>query len=113
MSLRWRTAISRLLELKKRECDGCQILNSVSHVYIKLLSLMTKLEEFIEDCKDEVIRKGVLEFYFGIRNFIYIHDRLDENYLIYSELSEEGKFYLHLFCVNPAGCLQEYMGKRK
>ena len=52
---------------------------------------MTKLEEFIEDCKDEVIRKGVLEFYFGIRNFIYIHDRLDENYLIYSELSEEGK----------------------
>ena len=92
----------QLLELK-RECDGCQILNSVSHVYIKLLSLMTKLEEFIEDCKDEVIRKGVLEFYFGIRNFIYIHDRLDENYLIYSELSEEGKFYLHLFCVNPAG----------
>ena len=100
----------QLLELK-RECDGCQILNSVSHVYIKLLSLMTKLEEFIEDCKDEVIRKGALEFYFGIRNFIYIHDRLDENYLIYSELSEEGKFYLHLFCVNPAGCLQEYMGK--
>ena len=93
----------QLLELK-RECDGCQILNSVSHVYIKLLSLMTKLEEFIEDCKDEVIRKGVLEFYFGIRNFIYIHDRLDENYLIYSELSEEGKFYLHLFCVNPDAC---------
>lgn len=100
----------QLLELK-RECDGCQILNSVSHVYIKLLSLMTKLEEFIEDCKDEVIRKEVLEFYFSIRNFIYIHDRQDENYLIYSELSEEGKFYLHLFCVNPAGCLQEYMGK--
>lgn len=100
----------QLLELK-RECDGCQILNSVSHVYIKLLSLMTKLEEFIEDCRDEVIRKEVLEFYFGIRNFIYIHDRQDENYLIYSELSEEGKFYLHLFCVNPAGCLQEYMGK--
>ena len=100
----------QLLELK-RECDGCQILNSVSHVYIKLLSLMTKLEEFIEDCRDEVIRKEVLEFYFGIRNFIYIHDRQDENYMIYSELSEEGKFYLHLFCVNPAGCLQEYMGK--
>ena len=107
---RWKNCNKQLLELK-RECDGCQILNSVSHVYIKLLSLMTKLEEFIEDCKDEVIRKGGLEFYFGIRSFIYIHDRLDENYLIYSELSEEGKFYLHLFCVNPAGCLQEYMEK--
>ena len=36
----------------------------------------TKLEEFIEDCKDEVIRKGVLEFYFGIRNFIYTAQKL-------------------------------------
>ena len=73
---------------------------------------MTKLEEFIEDCKDEVIRKrGAGVFTLVSVNFIYIHDRQDENYLIYSELSEEGKFYLHLFCVNPAGCLQEYMGK--
>ena len=42
---------------------------------------------------------------------VRFYEKLDENYLIYSELSEEGKFYLHLFCVNPAGCLQEYMGK--
>ena len=66
----------QLLELK-RECDGCQILNSVSHVYIKLLSLMTKLEEFIEDCKDEAIRKEVLEFYLvSVISYIFMIGRM-------------------------------------
>lgn len=72
---------------------------------------MTELEEYLEECKDEAVRKEVLEFYFQIRNFLYIHERLDENYLIYSELDEAGNFYIHLFCVNPAACLQEYMDK--
>lgn len=100
----------QLLALK-RECDGCQILNSVSHIYVKLLSLMTELEDYLEDCKDEEVKKEVLDFYFNISHFLYIHERLDENYLIYSELNEMGNFYIHLFCVNPAACLQEYMGK--
>ncbi len=74
---------------------------------------MTKLEEFIEDCKDEVIRKEVLEFYFGIRNFIYIHDRLDENYLIYSELSEEGKVLPASVLCQSGGMSAGIYGKRK
>ena len=102
---------NKILLALKRECDGCQILNSVSHIYVKLLTLMTELEDYLEDCKDETVRKEVLEFYFTIRNFLYIHERLDRNYLIYSELNEAGDFYIHLFCVNPAACLQEYMGK--
>ena len=102
---------NRQLLALKRECDGCQILNSISHIYVKLLSLMTELEDYLEDCKDEKIKKEVLDFYFNISHFLYIHERLDENYLIYSELNEAGNFYVHLFCVNPATCLQEYMGK--
>ena len=102
---------NKILLALKRECDGCQILNSVSHIYVKLLTLMKELEDYLEDCKDETVRKEVLEFYFTIRNFLYIHERLDGNYLIYSELNEAGNFYIHLFCVNPAACLQEYMGK--
>lgn len=72
---------------------------------------MTELEDYLEDCKDEEVKKEVLDFYFNISHFLYIHERLDENYLIYSELNEMGNFYIHLFCVNPAACLQEYMGK--
>lgn len=100
----------QLLALK-RECDGCQVHNSVSHVYLKLLSLMTEMERYLEECRNEEIRKEVLDLYFQVRMFVYVYERLDENYLIYSELEEDGRFKLRLFCVNPANCLQEYLDK--
>ena len=95
----------------KRECEGYQVLNSVSHVYLKLMSLMTETERFLEECTEEDIRKEVLNLYFSVRMFINIHDRLDENYMIYSELEDAGKFRLCLFCVNPANCLKEFLDK--
>ena len=53
----------------KRECEGCQVLNSVSHVYLKLMSLMTEMERFLEECREEEIRKEVLELYV-LRSFL-------------------------------------------
>ena len=90
----------QLLTLK-RECEDYQVLNSVSHIYLKLLNLMGELERFLEDCKKEDLRKEVLDFYFDVRRFVATHDRLDENYMIYSELLNNGHFEIHLFCVNP------------
>ena len=100
----------QLLALK-RECEDFQVLNSVSHIYLKLLNLMGELERFLEDCKKEDLRKEVLDFYFDVRRFVATHDRLDENYMIYSELLQNGHFEVHLFCVNPAGNLQEFLDK--
>ncbi len=95
----------------KKECEGCRVLNSVSHVYLKLLNLMAELERFLEECKKEDVRKEALEFYFNVRMFINIHERLDENYMIYSELEQNGNFMLRLFCVNPAKNLDEFLEK--
>ena len=100
----------QLLALK-RECDGLQVLDSVSHIYLKLMALMTEMERYLEECKEEEIRQEVLNLYFSVRTFLNIHDRLDENYLIYSELEDSGRFKLRLFCVNPANCLQEFLDK--
>ena len=100
----------QLLALK-RECDGLQVLDSVSHIYLKLMALMTEMERYLEDCKEEEIRQEVLNLYFSVRTFLNIHDQLDENYLIYSELEDSGRFKLRLFCVNPANCLQEFLDK--
>ena len=102
---------NRGLLAMKRECEEYKVLNSVSHIYLKLLNLMTELERFLEECEKEDIREEVLEFYFHIRSFMDIHERLDENYVIYSELDGEGKFRVHLFCVNPAGNLGEFLQK--
>lgn len=100
----------QLLALK-RECEGYQVLNSVSHIYLKLMNLMAELEQFLEECKKEEMRKEVLEFYFSVRMFLNIYDRLDENYIIYSELMSSGHFKLRLYCVNPANNLEEFLEK--
>ena len=81
---------NRGLLAMKRECEEYKVLNSVSHIYLKLLNLVTELERFLEECEKEDIREEVLEFYFHIRSFMDIHERLDENYVIYSELDGEG-----------------------
>ncbi len=100
----------QLLELK-RECEDYRVLNSISHIYLKLLNLMSELERFLEECKKEEMRKEVLTFYFDVRRFVYTYDRLDENYMIYSELETGEHFKIRLFCVNPAVNLEGFLAK--
>ena len=95
----------------KRECETYEVLESVSGIYLKLMNLMGEMERFLEECTQEETRKKALDLYFAVRMFLGIYDRLDENYLIYSELEESGRFKVRLFCVNPAGNLKEFIDK--
>lgn len=98
----------QFLELK-RECEHYQILKSVSHIVLKLMNVLSKLEDYLEECKDAEKKKRVLDFYFAVRSFLNIHDIMDENYVIFSEMMEDGRFQIKLFCVNPAVNLQNYL----
>lgn len=98
----------QFLELK-RECEHYQILKSVSHIALKLMNVLSKLEDYLEECKGAEKKKRVLDFYFAVRSFLNIHDIMDENYVIFSEMMEDGRFQIKLFCVNPAVNLQNYL----
>lgn len=98
----------QFLELK-RECEHYQILKSVSHIALKLMNVLSKLEDYLEECKDAEKKKRVLDFYFAVRSFLNVHDIMDENYVIFSEMMEDGRFQIKLFCVNPAVNLQNYL----
>lgn len=98
----------QFLELK-RVCEHYQILKSVSHIALKLMNVLSKLEDYLEECKDAEKKKRVLDFYFAVRSFLNIHDMMDENYVIFSEMMEDGRFQIKLFCVNPAVNLQNYL----
>ncbi len=102
---------NRQLLALKRDCEDFQVLDSVGNVYLKLLGLMTEMERFLEESRNEELRREVLDFYFDVRRFVGVYERLDENYLVYSELEKSGRFLLHLFCVNPAQNLQEFLDK--
>lgn len=90
----------QLLELK-RECESYQILEDVSHLSLSLTGLFSEMEKFLEDHREFEGRETVLEFYFTVRTFLSIYDRLDEHYRVYTELLSTGEFMVRLFCVNP------------
>lgn len=96
------------LELK-RECENYQIQESVSHIVLKLWNAYGEMERYLEETPDSENREEVLNFYFQMRDFLNIYDILDENYVIYSELEQDGRFKIRLFCVNPAKNLQNYL----
>lgn len=100
---------NKLLLTMKRECETYQVVESVGHLYLKFVNVMAETERFLEICDKEELRDKVLDFYFRIRDFLGIYDRLDENYVIYTELEEDGRFKLKLFCVNPATNLQQFL----
>ena len=102
----------QFLELK-RECEHYQILKSVSHIALKLMNVLSKLEDYLEECKDAEKKKRVLDFYFAVRSFLNIHDIMDENYVMLFGNDGRRKVSNQLFCVNPAVNLQNYLEQGK
>ncbi|MGI6011826.1 MAG: ATP-dependent DNA helicase [Ruminococcus sp.] len=100
----------QLLEMK-RECDTYQIISGPGALPLTLMNLQGELEKFLEEAPDDELKKEVLEFYFQICTFLNVCDLLDENYVVYTYHDENGRFYLRLFCVNPADNLQQYLKK--
>jgi len=49
--------------------------------------------------------------YFNISHFLDIYERLDEKYVKYTQLLQDGRFMVKLFCVDPSTNLKECLGK--
>ena len=54
---------------------------------------MGEMEVFLNENSEFDDRETVLDLYFKIRDFLYVSDRLDENYRIYSRLLAGWLFY--------------------
>ena len=102
---------NKLLLVHKRECEGWQEQTTVAHIIHKLLQIMTELERFLELVDDEELKEPVLDLFFQIRSFLNIYENMDDNYIIYSELEEGGRFKIKLYCVNPAVNLENYLSQ--
>lgn len=99
-----------LLSLK-RKCEDYRIVEGIDSFVNALQRLYTVFSDYLEQQEEKklAIRDSLLEFYFAISHFLDICERLDDNYVIYTRLNEEGNFLLKLFCVNPAANLKECM----
>lgn len=102
---------------------------------IHLMNLCGVMEAFLEDVRSGKAAKGVdvqeleeirrqpggmaevnqkiLDLYFQVRAFLDVCDRLNENYVIYTEICPDGRFLIRLFCVDISENLQECLDKGK
>lgn len=102
---------NRYLLEQKRECENYKLLKSLKTFPMSLMNLSGLLEDYLEEAALGEERKKILEFYFGVQNFLDAYERMDEGYQIYCELLEDGRFLLKLFCIDPSRDLKYYEAK--
>ncbi len=98
---------NRILLDYKRECENYKVYQDIGSLVFALMNLASGLDEFLQRSTEFPERKEVSEFYFTVRNFLNMYERVDEHYVIYGEHTAEGGFLLKLYCVDPSLNLQE------
>lgn len=115
----------KLLELKRGYGSGViegakyrevlggsyELLPEVNLLALNLMSMFGELEQFMNENVEFADRDKVLEFYFSVRDFLFVHDRVDDRYRIYARLLPEGRFMVKLLCVNPSANLRECLAR--
>ena len=101
----------------KRECETYRIEEYIEPFVTALRRLHAAMDTYLEEhdggdvFHTKEVRGEVLDFYFEVCHFLDIYERVDKNYVTYSEMREDGSFILKLFCVNPSMNLKECMKK--
>ena len=99
----------------------CRIQEGVGTFPTHLINLCGAIEDYLEKLRQEKkpvlvnteVSKKILDFYFQILAFLDICDRLDKNYVVYTELCEDKRFMIKLYCVDVSRNLQECLDKGK
>lgn len=102
---------NRILLDYKRECENYKVYQDIGSFIFTLMNLASGLDEFLQRSTEFPERKEVSEFYFAVRNFLNMYERVDEHYVIYGEHTSEGGFLLKLYCVDPSLNLQKCIDK--
>ena len=110
-SVRSLSACIRTLLKYQKSCENLEILSLPGDFLNQLMNLSGRLEDLLEDLREDGPRKDTLEFYFQIYSFLNIADLADENYLIYDEVTAPKDLHLKLLCVNPASNLQRCLDR--
>ncbi len=113
----WLEKCNKEMLALKRECVNYKVEEYISPFVNALQRLGSVMESYLEEHErpdgfhTKEVRMETLDFYFEVSHFLDIYERVDENYVVYSELEEDGTFLLKLFCVNPSMNLLECMKK--
>ena len=102
-----------MLQLKRESEGEYRILSEIDYgpLVRRVLRLSSLIEDYMEEHEDSPIRKELLLFYFEVMHFLFINDNLDENYVVFTDFSDDNSFFIKLFNVNPAKNLRDCMNR--
>ena len=103
--------VKKQMEELKQNCGEWKVQENAGVLPISLLSVQGELDQLLEEPPAQEVVDGILDFYFAVRTFLNISELVDDNYVVYTAFDENGRFYMKLFCVNPAENLQKCLDK--
>lgn len=95
----------------KRQCESYRKEKNIDGFVVALNRLYGAIDDFLDEHDTFPNKKELLEFYFGVAHFLNMYEIMDENYVVYSQLMDDGDFMLKLFCVDPSRNLRQCMQK--
>ncbi|MBO5279173.1 MAG: ATP-dependent DNA helicase [Lachnospiraceae bacterium] len=95
----------------KRECESFQVLENAGTLSLQLTRLYGDIESFLDEHRSFEYTQKLVEFFLKVRQFLNIHDMLDESFRVYTEHTPDGGFLIRLFCVHTAGVIRECLAK--
>lgn len=103
--------VKKQMEELRQNCGEWKVQENAGVLPISLLSVQGELDQLLEESPAQEVVDGILDFYFEVRDFLNISELVDDNYVVYTAFDENGRFYMKLFCVNPAENLQKCLDK--
>lgn len=102
---------NRELLAMKRQCEGYRREERIDGFVAALNRLYGAVDDFLDEHDTFPDKKELLEFYFGVAHFLNMYEIMDDHYVVYSQLMDDGNFMLKLFCVDPSRNLRQCMQK--
>lgn len=95
----------------KREGGLHRVVENIDGFVRVLDRLHAAMDDYLSEQEEEKlpVRERLLDFYFETGHFLDMYELADENYVKYTQLCDDERFLIKLFCVNPGGNLKGCM----
>ncbi len=100
------TKLNTVMLAYKKVANGLDVLDEADDFYSALCRASDALHSLLEKRFPIPERDEIAQFYFAAMNFIEFYERMDDKYILYSLLDENG-FMIKIFCADPSTRLQE------
>ena len=67
-----------------------------------VLTAMNEIEKLFDETRDSELKKELLPVYFMLRTYANTAEYVDEHYVVYEEIADDGQFLVHEYCIDPS-----------